>query len=81
MLGLKRNISSFTAAGLSDPSIAFLMMTDEERASAPVPVADLDRMAVHFGAIGCSSRPIEAEECGHTDYQHTEDNKILNRAN
>ena len=41
VLRLKGNISTFTSNYASNPLVTYLMMTDDERANAPVPIQEL----------------------------------------
>lgn len=65
MLRLVGMISTFTSSDVSDPLVAYLMLSDEERALADVPHAELQTKAKGGGALPFST------------FQYQEKNSIL----
>ena len=50
VLRLRGMISTFTSSNRADPLVNYLMMSDEERANAEVPLKALQKKAKHMGA-------------------------------
>jgi len=68
LLRLAGMISTFTSSDIGDPLVAFLMLSDEERASVPVPIQQLRKKAKRL--------------CAHPSccFEYNEDPKILHHS-
>jgi hypothetical protein len=62
VLRLRGMISTFTTTDAADPTVRFLMLTDGERSKAPVPVVELQALAIEKGALAKRSFTFE-EAC------------------
>lgn len=77
VLRLRGMISTFTSSDTDNPLVAYLMMTDEERANAPVPIEALRKKIMKSPYLG---RPVNCFETYNATYNYEENPAILHES-